>query len=321
MLQSWSAAGDAVINVHKPRCGFKEVQCMSFCATDERRSKFITGLLRQDGNSHGTDEVLAMLLKYGISAKEELLEIQRWTRFSISTLKELMHQELWIRKPPFGFRKKPLKVRENAAVINGGCQGKIEIGMQDVKIHVFPKNLNCHPVQVDAAHYYSLSFWSDIMFKKNKNKQNVSVLLYSNVTVRSQSARSFGMFFFRFLFFWFLLLLRLSAWAGISSPGIIARICPCWSNSGLRPCVWCSVHQSPRSRTRCSPRPPPRPLWGQTKAPFTHPRKWGYLSICTFFAWWGLGMLHMGIYRIVFIDLYLKDFGCFVCFNPKIIPL
>lgn len=48
--------------------------------------------MRQDWNSDGTDEVLAIFLKYGISAKEQLLEIQRWTQFCISTLEELMHQ-------------------------------------------------------------------------------------------------------------------------------------------------------------------------------------------------------------------------------------
>lgn len=158
----------------------------------------ISGLLRQDGNSHGTDEVLAILLKYGISAKEQLLEI--------TEVNPVLHQHAGgintpvalNEKAPCWILKKPIRVRENAAVINGGCQGKT--CMQDVKIHVFPANFNCYPVQVDAAHYYLLRFWSDIMFKKNnkKNKQNVSVLLYSNVTVRSQSARSFGMFFFFF---------------------------------------------------------------------------------------------------------------------------
>lgn len=45
---------------------------------------------------------------------------------------------------------------------------------------------------------------------------------------------------------------------------VIARPCPCWSNSGRPHCVPCQAPQSPRSQTRCSPRQPPRPLFGET---------------------------------------------------------
>lgn len=60
-----------------------------------------------------------------ISAKE-----QKWTRFSISTLEELIHEELWI-KSPLGILKKSLKVNEN--VMNGEWQGKIETCLRGVK--------------------------------------------------------------------------------------------------------------------------------------------------------------------------------------------
>lgn len=76
------------------------------------------------------------------------------------------------------------------------------------QIHFFPVIFNCHPVQVDAALYYRLVSGLK-KCSKRKIKKHVSVRLNSNVTVRSQSARSFGMSFFVFCFFWFLLLLLL----------------------------------------------------------------------------------------------------------------
>lgn len=87
------------------------------------------------------------------------------------------------------------------------------------------------------------------------------------------------------LLFWNVLFLLPSARAGVSSAGIIARICPCWSNSGLRPCVWCSVLQSPHSRTRCSLRRPPHPLWRQKKTLFTRQTNYVtvYMSFCRIF--------------------------------------
>lgn len=44
---------------------------------------------------------------------------------------------------------------------------------------------------------------------------------------------------------------------------VIARLCPCWSNSGRPRCARCPAPQSPRSQTQCSPRQPPRPLFGR----------------------------------------------------------
>lgn len=60
-----------------PRCGVKEVQYVSLCATDGRRVTFTTELMQQGGNRPGTFHVRAILLKHEISAKERLLGEQK----------------------------------------------------------------------------------------------------------------------------------------------------------------------------------------------------------------------------------------------------